>query len=82
MCRDLPSADEDGLSDSYIEVWSSDEKTHRTKTVEDSISPIFMQAVEIPSDFTSERDAPPVILNVWDEDKGLFDSQNDYLGRA
>ncbi len=29
----------------------------------------------------SIEDAPPIILNIWDEDKSTFDS-DDFLGRA
>jgi hypothetical protein len=40
-----------------------------------------MEALEIPSDFTSIHDAPPIILNVFDKDEGFLDA-DDYLGRA
>ena len=40
-----------------------------------------MKALEFPSDFMEIKDAPPIILNVFDEDPGYFDA-DDYLGRA
>jgi hypothetical protein len=33
-------------------------------------------------DFAAKSDAPPMILNIWDEDTGILDSTDDFIGRA
>jgi len=38
--------------------------------------------LELPYDFIELKDAPPVIFNVFDKDKGLFSDSADFLGRA
>lgn len=53
----------------------------KTETVHDNTNPIFYQTIE--SYFYSvDLDwAPPVILEIYDEDSGAFDS-DDFIGRA
>jgi len=53
-----------------------------TPFVEDNCNPIFFSAVEIFYDFNTINDAPPIILNIWDKDDELFDSTDDFIGRA
>lgn len=33
-------------------------------------------------DITNKESYPPFIIDVWDKDEELFDSEDDYLGRA
>jgi hypothetical protein len=81
----LPAADEDGSSDPYIELWSSDVKKDSDRNVtpfiEDNCNPIFFSALEIYYDFLTPEDAPPIILNIWDKDGGVMET-DDFLGRA
>jgi hypothetical protein len=49
-----------------------------TSVIED---PIFFEAKEIYYDYDNINDAPPVVLNIWDKDDDLLDS-DDYLGRC
>lgn len=79
MCRDIPSADDDGQSDCYIKVWNQDGKDLRTEVVDDSLNPIFYETVEFAIDFEKITDMPPIILNLWDHNEYLPDV---YLGRA
>lgn len=81
QCKDLPAGDDNGTSDPFIEVWSPDEKVSKTPTVEDNNNPIFFSTCEIYYDFMTQEDAPPIILNIFDEDTGVLAS-NDFLGRA
>ena len=81
QCKDLPAADEDGSSDPYIEVWSPDKNKALTPYIEDNCNPIFFSALEIYYDFLTPTDAPPIILNIWDKDEGVLDS-DDFIGRA
>jgi hypothetical protein len=37
--------------------------------------------LEIYYDFLTPADAPPIILNIWDKDEGVLDS-DDFIGRA
>ena len=82
QCKDLPAADSSGSSDPYVELWSTDKKKALTPFVEDNCNPIFFSAVEIFYDFNTINDAPPIILNIWDKDDELFDSTDDFIGRA
>lgn len=82
QCRDLPAADSDGSSDPFIEVWSTDKKKAKTPVVDDNCNPIFFSTLEVFYDFTSLNEAPPIILNIWDKDDELFDSTDDFIGRA
>ncbi len=76
QCKDLPAADDNGTSDPYIEVWSSDKKKAKTPVVEDNNNPIFFSTCEIYYDFMTMDDAPPIILNIWDEDPGVLEDDD------
>jgi len=52
-----------------------------TPFIEDNCNPIFFSALEIYYDFLTPADAPPIILNIWDKDEGVLDS-DDFIGRA
>ena len=80
--RDIPAADEDGASDSYISVWNPSNEDLRTRMIEDSVNPIYYETIEMLYDFSDLESAPPIILNVWDHDDALLDSTDDFLGRA
>jgi len=41
-----------------------------------------MKALEIPLDCSSEQEAPPILLEVFDQDKGVFSDSSQFLGRA
>jgi len=82
QCRDIPAADEDGASDSYISVWNPNNEDLRTRKIEDSVNPIYYETIEMLYDFADLDSAPPVILNIWDYDDALMDSTDDFLGRA
>jgi Ca2+-dependent lipid-binding protein len=82
QCKDLPAADSNGSSDPYIEVWSTDKKKCKTPVVEDNCNPIFFSTLDVYLDFATKVDAPPIILNIWDEDTDLLDSTDDFIGRA
>ena len=82
QCRDIPSADEDGASDAYISVWNQEGAPFRTKTIEDSLNPIYFETVEMLYDMADMENAPPIVLNIWDTDEDWTDNSDDYLGRA
>ena len=83
QCQDLPSADSEGSSDPFIEVWTQekDKEKYRTPIVEDNNNPIYYHTIEFYCDFVSKAEAPPILLNIYDHDEGVFDS-DDFLGRA
>lgn len=33
-------------------------------------------------DFDTHETAPPIVLNIWDKDDGILDSEDDFMGRA
>lgn len=85
QCRDLPAADDNGASDAYCVVWDKSSKTRRTKTIEDNMNPLFYETLELEYEVRDINDIstyPPFIVDVWDEDNELFDSTDDFLGRA
>jgi len=82
QCRDIPSADEDGSSDSYISIWNPEGTKLNTRKIEDSLNPIYFETIEMLYDMADLESAPPIILNVWDSDTDLLDSTDDFLGRA
>lgn len=80
QCKDIPSANDDGLSDCYIKVWNQDGSKIETKSITDSINPVFYETKELIYEYTTLEDAPPLILNLWD--KNSFLKADKYLGRA
>jgi hypothetical protein len=80
QCRDIPAADSDGSSDSFISVWNPDSLELTTKVIDDSLNPIYFQTIEMLYDMADIDSAPPIVLNLWDRD-GMLDS-DDYLGRC
>ena len=87
QCSKLPSSDDNGTSDPYIKLYSPfkpDEKQKemtQTKTANDNNNPIFYQTIE---SYFYARDiywAPPIVLEIYDRDTGIFAS-DDYIGRA
>ena len=82
QCRNIPSADADGSSDSYISIWNPEGEKYKTQVIEDSLNPIYLETIEMLYDMADLDTAPPIILNIWDKDEDLLDSTDDYLGRA
>ena len=84
QCRDIPSADADGASDAYISVWNQegDTKKNKTRTIEDSLNPIYFETKELLYDMADLDNAPPIVLNIWDSDADSLMDGDDYLGRA
>lgn len=79
QCRDIPSADDDGQSDCYISIWNQDGETIRTKSIYDSLNPVFYETKQFTLEFNQIHDAPPFILNLWDHND---DAPDKYLGRS
>ena len=49
--------------------------------IHDNNNPIFFEALELVYDLENLKNAPPVILNIWDTDYGSA-SKDNYIGRA
>ena len=82
QCRDIPSADSDGSSDSYISVWNPEGESYKTRTIDDSLNPIYFETIEMLYDMADLETAPPIVFNIWDSDNELLDNTDDFLGRA
>lgn len=84
QCRDIPAADADGSSDSYISIWNPDGKAEvKTRIIEDSLNPIYFETLEMLYDMADLDNSPPIVLDIWDQDKGVFGSESfDFLGRC
>jgi len=88
QCADIPSADKDGVSDCFIEVWNPDNEKKRTVVVEDTLNPIYYETIDISYDMPKQeknqshedwvKSWPPIILNLFDQDLDGV----DYLGRS
>lgn len=81
QCKDLPPADCDGSSDPYISLWNPEKKKIETQVIEDNNNPLFYEVLELYYDYDDIKDAPPVVLNIWDRDENILDD-DDYLGRC
>jgi C2 domain len=86
QCKDLPSVDDDGLADPFVELWSPDNdpsgKKQRTPTVEDNCNPMYFKTLDSLIKYETFESAPPIILNIWDEDNDLLSKNNEFIGRA
>lgn len=54
----------------------------RTRTIEDSLNPIYFETHEMIYDMDSLENSPPIVFNLWDLDAGVINNSADYLGRA
>lgn len=81
QCKDLPSADNDGCADPFVELWSNLTERTLTPVVEDNCNPMFFSCIQTYMDFDTPETAPPIVLNIWDKDIGIIDSE-DFMGRA
>jgi len=50
--------------------------------VENSLNPQYFASFQLPMEWKDIKDAPPVVLHVWDYDNDLMDSTDDYMGSA
>jgi len=86
QCRDLPSADSNGSSDPFVQVWDmSDGKPKCTQTIDDNNNPLFYEVIEMDYEVRDINDLysyPPFILDVFDKDEELMDNDDDFLARA
>lgn len=79
----MPSADNDGNSDPFIQIWDADNKDIKSITIEDSLNPIYMQVFEVQVDVSKRENAAPIVINLFDSDTNLIGSDSrDFLGRA
>lgn len=78
QCALLPPADSNGSSDPFVEIWQNDKNRQKTAVSSDTNNPIYYELkeffVEIPQKISLEE-FPPVILNVFDTDEGMFSSK-------
>lgn len=92
QCKDLVPTDSNGLADPFIKLWTKNKTAKSTKIVEKSLSPIFYEVRDFDVDiFISNKKptpeelinhCPPLIFDVWDKDKGTFESSNEFMSRA
>jgi len=46
QCRNIPAADDSGTSDCFITVWNPDGILHKTKVIEETLNPIYMETIQ------------------------------------
>ena len=49
--------------------------------IHDNNNPIFFEVLQVSVDLDNLKNAPPLILNIWDTDSGSA-SKDNYIGRA
>ena len=78
--RDLPSADSSGSSDPYVKLHNfGSSQILKTKTIKETLNPIFYESILFYHQFNEKKYAPPIILDIYDWD--ALDS-DDFIGRA
>ena len=82
QCKDLPSADADGASDPFIQIWDADNQDIKTQAIEDTANPIFMKVFEVQVDVSKRENAAPIVLNLFDSDSSILGDSRNFLGRA
>lgn len=94
QCKDLTAADDDGLADPLVKVWSKENNVAKTKTVENSLSPIFYEVrdfvvdIFVPKEQEKNPEAlinhcPPIIFDIYDVDKkGYLGSTETFMTRS
>jgi hypothetical protein len=59
------------------------EEEKKTKVIEDTTNPQFYEVVELTYYVREEKDLesyPPFIIDVYDEDKSIYQQTNDFMG--
>lgn len=80
QCRDLPAADDNGVSDPYLKIQNFGGKDDfKTQVIEDSINPIYYESIDMYYQFNELHLAPPLVIDIYDYD--TF-SSDDFIGRA
>ena len=84
LAKNLPSSDEEGTSDPFIQIRNPDGDVIKTQTVDANCSPIFMKPLEFYLDYDKPRDAPPILLDCFDADQNFLGGEKEptFLGRA
>ena len=49
--------------------------------IDNNLNPLFYETLEVFIECNSIEEMPPIVLNVWDKDYGIVDT-NDFIGRA
>jgi len=74
----LPSGDESGSADPFVKVYC-DGKEFKTEVNKDTLNPIYYLSKELPVEFEDPREAPPIIILVYDWDQL---GNDDLLGQV
>jgi hypothetical protein len=78
QCRDLPSADADGQSDPFIQVWDTTKTVQKTKVIMDNNNPLFYQPLKLTMEVDKLKEMSPIIIDVYDHDT----FSNDFICRS
>jgi hypothetical protein len=69
QCRDLPAADKNGLADPYVNIYcAGEEVSTRESPRECTLNPRWYETFELRVKIPSIKDAPPIILYIFDHD--------------
>ena len=82
QCRELPVLESDGSADAFVKLYNPEGEDFSTPVVPDSLNPIYYQTFDVNYECMTMDTAPPIVLDIWDEDRELLDWSNDFMGRA
>lgn len=89
QCKELPSADEDGLADPFVQVWDNVDKDEsnpqykKTRTVNNTCDPMFYQVLDLDIEGQTVAQMPPFVFDIYDVDEGMVYGQStSYICRA
>mmetsp|Transcript_269 Transcript_269/g.245 ORF Transcript_269/g.245 Transcript_269/m.245 type:complete len:348 (+) Transcript_269:88-1131(+) len=74
------SSDDDGLADPYAKIYHMGQTT-TTETIENTTNPVYNHQFQFKMSFDNVNDASPIIVSLWDKDKGTF-SDDEFLGQV
>lgn len=82
QCRNLRAVDADGASDPFVVINNINGEDVKTKVIKNTVNPLVYSVKQVDYDFDDINHAPPIVINIYDHDDGLFDSTPDYMGTS
>jgi hypothetical protein len=89
--KNLPSADKNSQSDPYFDIFNPEREDKkegvrrhdgRSRTIKDNQNPIFLETHDVDMLFHNKEEAAPIVIDLFDEDNGVIDNSDDFLGRV
>ena len=88
QCRELPAADDDGSSDTFIQCfdnWQKDDNRTdviKTRVVDDTVYPMFYECIPLTIEGDSREEMPPFVFDIYDFDYNVLVDTQDFMARC